>query len=314
MSVEAQKQKQLIIDEIKVKLENAKSAVVIDYLGITVAQADAMRKKLRELNVDYSVYKNTLVKRAIVGTAYEQLEEVLEGPSAFAFSYEDPTLPAKTLNDIIKEYKKMAFKAGIVDGTFYDAVGIQQIASIPSREELLAKFLGSIQSPVSKMVRTFQAIADAKSETGAEAVAKTETVAEAAPEAVAEVAAEAEAAAEAAAAEAPAEATEAPTEEATEAPAEAAAAEAPVEEAAAEEAAPEAEEATEAPAEEAAEAPAEEAAAEEVAPEAEAAAEAPVEEAAEEAAAEVAAEAEAAAEAPAEEAEEAAPEAEAEEK
>lgn len=164
MSVEAQKQKQLVIDEIKGKLENAQSAVVIDYMGITVAQADAMRKKLREANVDYTVYKNTLVKRAIEGTEFAGLAEVLDGPSALAISTEDATAPARILNDVIKEYKKMEFKAGVVEGTFFDKDGIQAIADIPSRDVLIAKFMGSIQSPVSKVVRTFQAIADAKAE------------------------------------------------------------------------------------------------------------------------------------------------------
>ena len=80
---EAYKQKQIIIDEIKDKFERAESAVVIDYMGITVAEADEMRKKLREAEVDYTVYKNTLVKRAIEGTKYEVLGEILEGPSGF---------------------------------------------------------------------------------------------------------------------------------------------------------------------------------------------------------------------------------------
>ena len=146
MSVEAQKAKQVIIDEIKEKLDGAQSAVVIDYMGITVAQADAMRKKLREANVDYTVYKNTLVKRAL------------------AISKDDATAPARVLNEVIKDFKKMEFKAGVVEGNFFDKDGIQTIADIPSRDVLLAKFLGSIQSPVSKAVRTFQAIADAKAE------------------------------------------------------------------------------------------------------------------------------------------------------
>ena len=162
MSVEAQAQKQIIIDEIKEKLEKAQSAVVIDYIGITVEQADAMRKKLREANVDYTVYKNTLVKRAIVGTKYEGLAEVLEGPSALAISFDDAVAPARVINGVIKEYKKMAFKAGVIEGDFYDAKGVEAIATLPSRDELIAKFMGSIQSPVSKAVRTFQAIADAK--------------------------------------------------------------------------------------------------------------------------------------------------------
>ena len=164
MSVEAKQAKQVVIDEIKAKLEKAESAVVIDYIGITVAEADAMRKKLREANVDYTVYKNTLVKRAIEGTEYEPLADVLEGPSALAISYDDATAPARVLNEAIKSYKKMEFKGGVVEGEFLDKEGIQAIADIPSRDVLIAKFMGSIQSPVSKLVRTFQAIADAKAE------------------------------------------------------------------------------------------------------------------------------------------------------
>ena len=164
MSVEAKQAKQVIIDEIKEKLDGAQSAVVIDYMGTTVAQADAMRKKLREANVDYTVYKNTLIKRAIEGTEFAPLAEVLDGPSAIAISKDDATAPARVLKEVIDEFKKMEFKAGVVEGNFFDQDGIKEIASIPSRDVLIAKFMGSIQSPVSKAVRTFQAIADAKAE------------------------------------------------------------------------------------------------------------------------------------------------------
>ena len=162
MSLEAQKAKQIIIDEIKEKLDGAQAAVVIDYMGITVAEADAMRKTLREANVDYTVYKNTLIKRAIEGTDFAPLAEVLDGPSALAISTEDATAPARTLNKIIKDFKKMEFKAGVVEGTYYDKAGIEAVAEIPSRDELIAKFMGSIQSPVSKFVRTLAAIAEEK--------------------------------------------------------------------------------------------------------------------------------------------------------
>jgi large subunit ribosomal protein L10 len=161
-SQEHLKQKQAVIDEIKGKLEKAKSAVVIDYMGINVAEANAMRKKLREANIDYTVYKNTLFSRAVTDTAFEALDKVLSGPSAFAFGYEDAVAPARVLNAIMKDYKKMNFKGGIVEGDFYDGDHMKDIALLPSREELIAKFMGSIQSPVSKMVRTLQAIADAK--------------------------------------------------------------------------------------------------------------------------------------------------------
>ncbi|MCI7145861.1 MAG: 50S ribosomal protein L10 [Clostridiales bacterium] len=160
-------EKQAIIDEIKDKFERAESAVVIDYMGITVEQADAMRKKLREADVDYTVYKNTLVKRAIEGTDYAPLAEVLEGPSAFAFSFDDATAPARVLNDSIKEFKKMEFKGGIVEGEYYDKDAIVQIASIPSRDVLISKFMGSIQSPISSFARVIKQIAEAKE--GAEA-------------------------------------------------------------------------------------------------------------------------------------------------
>ncbi|MDR1953610.1 MAG: 50S ribosomal protein L10 [Clostridiales Family XIII bacterium] len=237
MSVEHLQQKQAVIDEIKGKLDKAASAVVIDYMGITVAEADAMRKKLREADVDYKVYKNTLVGRAIEGTNFLALKDVLLGPSAFAFSYDDATAPARVLNGVMKEYKKMAFKAGIVEGVFYDAAGIQSVAEVPPREELLAKFLGSIQSPVGKFVRTLAAIAEARPADGAAAAPAAKPAAEAAAEPAAEEAAP-EAAPEPAAEEAATEAAAEPAAEeaATEATAESAAEEA------APEAAPEPEE------------------------------------------------------------------------
>ena len=165
-------EKQVVIDEIKDKFERAESAVVIDYMGITVDEANAMRSKLREANVDYTVYKNTLVKRAVDGTDYAAIADVLEGPSAFAFSYDDATAPARVLNEAIKEFKKMEFKGGFVEGDYYDKDAITQIASIPSRDALISKFMGSIQSPVGKFVRTLAAISEAKAEGGAEAAAE----------------------------------------------------------------------------------------------------------------------------------------------
>lgn len=233
-SQEHMKEKQAVIDEIKEKFEKAQSTVVIDYMGITVAQADSMRKTLREANVDYTVYKNTLVSRAIAGTQYEELNQVLSGPSAFAFSFEDAVAPAKVLNAIIKDFKKMEFKAGIVEGRYYDGAGIQTIATLPSREELIAKFMGSIQSPVSKFVRTLQAVADAKPADGAAPAAAEAAPAPAAEEAPVTEAAPAEAEApateEAPAAEAVAEAPAAEAAEAAPAEAEAPAAEAAKEE------------------------------------------------------------------------------------
>ena len=179
MSVEAQKAKQIVIDEIKEKLDGAQSAVVIDYMGITVAQADAMRKKLREANVDYTVYKNTLVKRAIAGTEFEGLAEVLDGPSALAISKEDATAPARVLNEVIKEFKKMEFKAGVVEGTLYDVNALNELAKIPSRDVLISKLLGSLQSPITNLARVLNQIAE---QGGAEACEAAPAAEEAATE------------------------------------------------------------------------------------------------------------------------------------
>ena len=162
MSVENLKIKAAVIDEIKSKLDGAKSVVVIDYMGTTVEQATAMRKALREAGVDYCVYKNTLIAKAIEGTAFEGLKDALTGPTALAVSKEDAVAPARIINKAMKDYQKMSFKAGIVEGIQYDAAGLQTLASIPSRDELIAKFMGSIQSPVGKFVRTLAAISEEK--------------------------------------------------------------------------------------------------------------------------------------------------------
>jgi large subunit ribosomal protein L10 len=217
-SAEHLKEKQAVVNEIKDKLDRAQSAVVIDYLGITVAEADAMRRKLREAEVDYTVYKNKLAKRAIDGTPYAKLADVLSGPSAFAISYSDAIAPAKVLSGVFKEYKKMEFKAGMIEGAFYGADELKQIAALPTKDELIARFLGSIQSPIGKLVRTFKAIADAGEGGKPAEAAPVEAAAPAETSAPAEAAAapaETEAPAEAAA---PAEAEAAPTE--AEAPAE----------------------------------------------------------------------------------------------
>lgn len=227
MSVEHQQAKQAVIDEIRGKLDRAQSAVVIDYIGITVEEADNMRRKLRDANVDYKVYKNTLASRAIKGTKYEELDQVLSGPSAFALSYEDAVAPARVLAGIIKEFNKMSFKAGVIEGSYFDADGVKSIAALPTRDEMIAKFLGSIQSPLSKFVRTLQAIADDKAEGKPQEAAPEEAAAaEAVTEAPKETATEA-----ASATEAPAEAEAAPAAEtsAEAAPSEAAAEVAPAE-------------------------------------------------------------------------------------
>ena len=156
--------KEAKVAEIKEKLEKAQGIALANYQGLTVEEDTMLRKSLREAGVEYKVYKNSLVTLAANELGLGDLVQYLEGPVSIAFGYEDATAPARVLNEVIKDFKKMEFKAGVVEGTLFDKDGIQAVADIPGRDVLVAKFLGSIQSPVSKAVRTFQAIADAKAE------------------------------------------------------------------------------------------------------------------------------------------------------
>ncbi|KXL51948.1 50S ribosomal protein L10 [Anaerotignum neopropionicum] len=152
-------QKQAIVNEIKEKMENAASVVMVDARGLTVEQDTVLRKQLREAGVDYKVYKNTMVHFAIQGTQFEGLDQYLSGPSAFAFSYEDATTAASILNKIAKDVKALEFKAGVVEGVVYNAEGMKLVADIPSREVLLSKLLGSFKSPMSSFARVIDQIA-----------------------------------------------------------------------------------------------------------------------------------------------------------
>jgi large subunit ribosomal protein L10 len=156
--------KKPIVDEIKENLDGAKAVVIADYRGLTVAQDTALRKQLREAGVVYKVYKNTYVNFAIQGTEFEPLAKHLEGPTAVAFCKTDAALPAKILADFAKTADALQLKAGVVEGTYYDEKGIQVIATIPSREVLLGKLLGSIQSPITNLARVLKQIAEKQEE------------------------------------------------------------------------------------------------------------------------------------------------------
>ena len=209
--------KKPIVDEISASIKDAQSIVLVDYRGLTVEQDTRLRRNLREAGITYKVYKNTMMNFAFKGTDFESLAPYLEGPSAIAISTTDATAPARVLSNFAKEADKLEIKAGVVEGTMYDAAGIAQIAKIPSRDELLSKLLGSIQSPITNFARVMQQLADKGGAAGVPAPeAKEEAPAAEAPaeEAKAEEAPVAEEAKEEAPAEAPAAAEEAPAEEA----------------------------------------------------------------------------------------------------
>ena len=152
--------KQPIVAEISELLNGAASAVVVDYRGLTVEQDTQLRKKLRESDVSYKVYKNTMIRFAVKGTEFEALVPHLEGPTALAVSKTDATAPARILADFAKTADKLELKAGVVEGTYYDEKGIQVIATIPSREILLGRLLGSMQSPIATYARVLNQTAE----------------------------------------------------------------------------------------------------------------------------------------------------------
>ena len=145
--------KQPIVDEISGVIKDAQSVVVVDYRGLTVSEDTQLRKQLREAGVSYKVYKNTLVSRAVEGTEFESLRDVLEGPSAFAVSTDDATAPARILAKFAKTAPALEIKAGVAEG-------MKAIASVPSRDELLSKLLGSLQSPITNLARVLNQIAE----------------------------------------------------------------------------------------------------------------------------------------------------------
>ena len=152
--------KQPIVEEISAKINGAQSVVVVDYRGLTVEQDTELRKQLREAGVTYKVYKNTFMARAFKGTEFEGLAPYLEGPSAIAISTEDATAPARVLAEFAKKADKLEIKGGVVEGNVYDAKGMAAIASIPSREVLISRLLGSLQSPMANFARVINQIAE----------------------------------------------------------------------------------------------------------------------------------------------------------
>ena len=196
--------KQPVVQEISENVKDAQSVVVVDYRGLTVAEDTQLRRELREAGVTYKVYKNTMMNFAFKDTDFESLSDVLEGPSAIAISKEDATAPARVLAKFAKNAPALEIKAGVVEGTYYDADGMKAIASVPSREELLSKLLGSIQSPIANFARVLKQIAenggaadassdDAKAEAPAEEAKEEAKVEEAKEEAPAEAIKEAKA-------------------------------------------------------------------------------------------------------------------------
>lgn len=153
------------VEEIKQKIESAKSIVVVDYRGFTVGEVSELRTNMRAAKVEYLVLKNSIVERAAAAANLDpQFAELLKGTNAFAFSVEDVVAPAKVLKEFIKKSKKGELKGGIVDGKFADAKEVEAIADLPTREVLIARLLGSLKGPINKFAVALGQVKDKMSD------------------------------------------------------------------------------------------------------------------------------------------------------
>ena len=162
--------KQPIVAAIAEDVKDEASVVLVDYRGLTVAEDTELRKQLREAGIIYKVCKNTMMKRAFEGTDFAGLNEYLEGPSAIAISKDDATAPARIICNFAKTAEKLEVKAGVVEGKVYDLAGVKELSQIPSREVLLSRLLGSMQSPIANFARVIKQIAEKDGEVAEAAV------------------------------------------------------------------------------------------------------------------------------------------------
>ena len=163
--------KKQVVSEIVKKFQNAQSVAIVKYSGLTVEQATTLRQQFRANGVEYCVLKNTLVRRALQELKIEGLDDILNGPSAFAFGVADPVSPAKVINDFATKTKSNAleFKAGLLGTELMTPAQLKALAELPSREVLLSRLLGSLQSSIAGFVRVLDAIAKKNGETEATA-------------------------------------------------------------------------------------------------------------------------------------------------
>lgn len=166
-------QKETLVAEIKDRFAGAQAIIMTDYRGLTVKEVQALRSALRDTGSEMKVYKNSLTEIAIRELDLPNMDAYLAGPTAFVFAGEDPVAPAKALAAFAKAHQALELKGGYVQGQVVDADGIKAIATLPSREELIAKIMGSLVSPVrgfmamanapaGALARAFQAVADQK--------------------------------------------------------------------------------------------------------------------------------------------------------
>ncbi len=165
-------QKQGMVEELAAKLQGAVSGVLVNYQGITVEDDTKMRAALRAAGVEYAVIKNSITGRACEKVGYGDMKQYLEGMTALAISTNDPVAPAKILKEYAEKVESFEIKAGFIDGGVVDADTVNALASIPSKEILIGRLMGSIQSPLYGFARVLQAIIDKDGSVAEEAPAE----------------------------------------------------------------------------------------------------------------------------------------------
>ncbi|MFD1414790.1 50S ribosomal protein L10 [Oceanobacillus jeddahense] len=159
-------QKKQLVEEIADKFRNSQSAVVVDYRGLDVSEVTALRRELREAGVEFKVYKNTMVRRAVEAVELNELSEVLTGPNAIAFS-EDVVAPARILNNFSKDHDALEIKGGIIEGSVASLEQIKELADLPNYEGMVSMLLSVLQAPVRNFAYATKAVAEQKEEQGA---------------------------------------------------------------------------------------------------------------------------------------------------
>ena len=169
MNQEVLAAKEAKVAELTDKMQAASSVVMVEYRGLTVAEATELRRNLRAEDVEFKVYKNKLVQRATESAGYAEINDKLVGPNAIAFGHSDAVAPARVLANFAKDHEALVIKAGIVEGKVLEVEEINEIAKLPGREGMYSMLLGMLQAPVSKFARVVKAVADAREENGGEA-------------------------------------------------------------------------------------------------------------------------------------------------
>lgn len=154
----ARPEKEAMVAELKEKLDQARAAIITDYRGLNVAALTELRRRMREQGLEYKVVKNTLTRFAARELGLDDLEPYLEGPTAIAFSYEDPVAPAKVIMGFAKEHKQLEIKAGLLRGRVIRPEGVKELADLPPREILLAQVLGGLQAPIAGLANVLNGV------------------------------------------------------------------------------------------------------------------------------------------------------------